>query len=654
MTSAPTAPTIPPLTPEEQAAFDEKEALRRAALQKSFLKWWMFYGVILPKEGTMRGMPIDGRRLEPNVMQLEVQKVVNWFRAKNLPVRIISLKPRTRGSSTIFGALFFHYMSMAPANTTGRIIGGNEEQPRTMLEILSKLAQYDCFFRDTNPAEISTRGLRGEWRNGSQVKANTLGGKSQVIGSMNGIVWGTEGGLWDCPGDDNIMDAAERWANILIATPYTPDTMIFEESTARGASGLFYDRFNEAEPWEEVQKNDKFTKNCARVSLFFPFYIFDTTMEIGPDLDEKQSQEFLETLTDEELSYRKIVLAATGHELTATKMKWRRWAIANLCNDDPTKFDRDYPYSAAEAFTKSGNPRFSRKSTAILRKQAKIAANPELGNLTTPGPDPFTKKDRVQWTRVHDQREAKYWMYEQPIPGCRYWVVCDPCEGKTNPGNKDPDSHGIAAFRQGYRDEHGRWHPMKLVCQAAQYDGKKLGCRWEPSYAEAELWQLSRYYGGTHMVPIVIERPIDCGMNRTLRDKGAPLYVQSKPNTIEEKDEVTYGFLQNKNTKLDCVGQLAARLAENHKAEDGGVLDGGGIEICDLWTIDEMENFVQNADGSCSAGLGHDDQVMKTAMACATERCAVPYYPPVMKLAAFELAEMREMAQAKRKSGGNW
>lgn len=635
--------------PESQAS---KLIARTRIFLSRFLSWWKYYGVILPKDQVLRGFPIDGKPLKENVMQREVQACITWFQERNLPVRIISLKPRTKGSSTIFGAAFFHFMSSSPPNSTGRIIGGNEEQPRTMMEMLDKYARYDTFFSDTNPAEISPRGLWGTFRNGSQIKANTIGGKSQVIGSMNAAVWGTEGALWDCPGDDNIADAKERWANILIATPYKPGTMVFEESTARGAQGLFYDRYQEAEPWEQVKANGKFTKDTMRVSMFFPFFAFDTTDEIGPDLSPEEDAAFLLAMTDDERIYHKTVEQKASYSLTGTQMKWRRWAIANLCEHDATKFNRDYPFSAAEAFTQSGNPRFTQLSTTRARQLASTCPTPEYGTLSfRQNVDSFAKGETVMWTNVHEKRTAKYHLYEHPIPGCRYWVVCDPCEGKTTPGNKDPDSHGIGVFRQGYRDHHGRWHSMALVCQAAQYDGKKTFCRWEPSYAEQELWLLAHYYGGTQMTPIVIERPIDCGMNRTLRDKGAVLYIQTKPNAVEEKDETTYGFLQTTNTKLECVKLLAQRLNENFKAENGTVIDGGGILIPDDWTLSECEAFVTKPDGSCSAGHGHDDQVMKTAMACATEMCATPYYPPTNKLPAWELRDMIEEEKGRSDRG---
>lgn len=611
-----------------------------ALVSKSFLAWWMSHACIFPKEGTARGVPIDGKMLEPNKMQIALQEAISWFRKKELPAEIILLKPRTKGASTIVSAVAFHFLSGAPKGSMGMLMTGNEDQSQPMMEMLKRYAENDRFFT-TNKCDVKPAGFAAKWQNGNQLVAKTLGGKSAGIGGMVRFFWATEEALYDSPADDNIAGAKERLANAMIAVSKAPGSISIEESTARGQMGVFYERFMAAEPWEQVKRNDGFSGDVKRISLFFPFFDFPTSLEIGPDLSPEEDAAFIADLSPDEAEYRAKVHRETNFLLTGTHMKWRRWAISNLCNDDHTKFDRDYPYSAKEAFSKSGNPRFSKKGLSILRSRLRLAPSPEMGNLTLQGKDPWSRKEPITWSRVHTAQEAKLWIYEQPVPGCRYIVVCDPCVGKVNPGAKDPDNHGIGVFRMGFNDHNG-WHPFKLVAQCAVPDGQKLICRWEPGYAEQELWKLSRYYGGTNMVPIVIELPMDSGLNRSLKERGAPLYVQTKPNTIEETDATTYGFLQTKDTKADIIGRLAQRIVENFKAEDGGCLPGGGIDVPDEWTIRELENFVQKPNGSCEAGSGHDDQVLKLGIGLACEGAGIPYVPSMRSLARWERDDIRE------------
>ena len=622
-------------------------------VDNNFLAWWVYHGAIQPKEGSATGNHADGKKLVPNAMQRIIGDVVRWFRSRELPVRIISLKPRQRGSSTIFMGLFYHYMSSAPEDTVGRIVGGNEEQPRTMIEMVEKYAAYDRHFPKNNSCEILPRGLRGKWKNGSELKGDTLGGKSNIVGSMNPILVGTEGALWDCPGDDNIPDASERWDNIAMTVPYLPHTVIIEESTARGATGMFYNHYMKAEPWEQVKKNNKFTGVSSTVSLFFPWHIFDTTIEIGEDLSPEEDAAYLEQLFEDEKQYRKQVANETGAVLSGTKMKWRRWVLENRCSGSAEKFDRDYPYSVETAFTKSGSPRFTRKCTSILRRNAKLHPLPEYGNFTMQGTNPFSRKDNVSFDRVHSPEEASWWIYERPLAGCRYFVVDDPSLGKIPKNGTDPDNSGIAVFRAGYRETDGRWHPLKLVASACLYDGKKNFCLWPPDTAERELWKASKYYGGVSMVPIVIEIPIDDGLNRSLKEKGAPLYVQRKANSIEETEESSYGFRQTAATKADILGQLEQRLAENFRADDGGILDGGGIDIPDMWTIDEIENMVRKPDGTVQAGRAHDDKCIAVAIACAVEKSAQPHVPPVTRMDRWQIEDARSALQPIRR-GNFW
>jgi len=638
------------LTPEQEQE-KKLEEMTKLIAGRNFLGWFQSYGVVFSKNGKAEGMSIDGKMLNPNPMQKTIGEVIKWFQKRHLPVRIISLKPRQRGSTTIFTAAAFHFMSGAPPGTTGRVVGGNEEVVRTLFEMFEKYANHDNYFKH-NKAEIMPRGLRGRWANGSELKGLTLGGKPSAVGSMNPLILATECALYDSPGDDNIPDAEERFLNLSKTCHYNENTMMIKESTARGTSGMFYKDYMRATPWEKVLKEGKISGENATISLFFPFHIFDTSAEIGPDMSEEEAKDFIASLDPDEQQYRANVMNDTGVILTANHMKWRRFMMENECGGDPTIFDRDFPYSVETAFTKSGSPRFTKKSTSILRRNANAHPPVEYGNFTMQGSNPFSRKDVVTFDRVHSPTDANWWIYEHPLAGCRYYVVDDPSLGKIPQGGKDPDNSGIGVFRAGYRDSMGIWRPMKLVAAAANSNGKKNYCLWPAETAERELWKASKYYGGTNMIPIVIETPIDDGLNRSLKEKGAPLYVQRKANAIEEVEETTYGFRQTVATKADILGDLERALKENFGADDGGILDGGGLDIPDLWTIEEIENMVRKPDGSVAAGRGHDDRAMCVAIAVAVEKCAQPYVPTSRIIDKWELSD-RQQAQAPRR-GNFW
>lgn len=621
----------------------------KALMQRQFLAWFRACGVIYTEKGELKGYPVTKEILQPNLLQKTLQDVINWFQRQNLPARIILLKPRRKGSSTITAGIVFHKLSQAAEGTTGVLINGNEEQGNPMFKMLGRYSKYDTCFKDTNPCEVSEVGFTARWKNKSELRHATLGGKAALVGSGLQICWVTEEALFDSPGDDNIADAATRLGNIFIAVANTPGTLIIEESTARGKTGVFYERFTEAEPWETVKANDKFSGDCQRISLFFPWFVFP--VEDIPPMSAEECAEFLNNLRGEEKEYYDRVKRGTGISLTGHQMAWRRWAISNLCDNDLSRFDRDFPWSADTAFTSSGSPRFDRRGLALLKSKLPTYAAPVYTNFTMQGNDPFSWSSRVTNDRVPTAYEATWWIYEDPMPGRRYLVVVDPAEGKTTPTARDPDNHGIAVWRAGFRDSGGFWHPPKMVARAAAMDGHKVICRWDPSYAEKEIFKVARYYGGTNKAMIVIERPIDCGMNRTLRDRGCNLYVQKRHNTIDNVEYKEYGFLQSSATRPTIIAGLDNRIKQNYTGEDGCTLDGGGVDIPDAWTVEEMENFVTKPTGKAEAGIGHDDQVLMTCMALECMEAATPYSPPTNLMPAFEREDrvaLMQLNQRKR------
>ena len=632
---------------------DRKKLIHDRMKKNQWLAWWVAHGAINPKEaGTTGavGANANGQLLKPNTLQKTLQKVIVWFKVKNLPIRIRLLKSRQGGSSTGCAGLFYHHHANSPAGNDGLLLTADDEGKASMLRMFSTLAKYDNFFTE-NKAEVTAEKV--VFSNGNTIRCGSIGGVAKGVGSTLSSLWSTETALYDSPSDANVSDAKERLMNTCIAVPTQPGTIIVEETTARGASGAFWERFYEAEPWEDVQKNDCFSDGKSVISLFFPFWEFPYPTTEAPLMTDQQQTDYLENMRSDEIEYWEKVKRETGHKLTGRDMVWRKYILREKCGGDEVKYDRDYPYSAQAAFSKSGSPRFSQKSTSILRQRMKLHTIPVIGNFTTQGADPFSKTEPVTFQRETREYDALWWIYEEPIVGCKYIVVVDPCVGKINTGAKDPDNHGIQVWRAGYRDEHGRWHAYKMVAHCIQSDGRKPFCRLEPYLAEREIWKASKYYGGTNQSKIVIELPIDAGMTRSLAEKGANLYVQTKRNAVEETESRDYGFVQTAITRPAIIADVAKRLNENFQAEDGTTIDGGGIDVVDEWTIWELENFVQKPNGTCSAASGHhDDQVMCLAIACGVEQAATPYSPPTRKLDRFELEDMRAaMGQIGRKTG---
>ena len=105
---------------------DEADGLIRAACEKDEDVWIEQFAKILTKEGNIE-------TLELNYLQEKVCDAIRWCREYGFPCRIIILKPRQKGSSTITTAALYHRLQRKQGN--GLIIGGEFSQTDNLWKI---------------------------------------------------------------------------------------------------------------------------------------------------------------------------------------------------------------------------------------------------------------------------------------------------------------------------------------------------------------------------------------------------------------------------------------------------------------------------------------------------------------------------------------
>ena len=195
--------------------------------------WWETHGKIWPKDRS-RGLITP----KQNYLQQKIQDVVNRFLELGLPIRIRGLKPRQKGSTTYFSAIDYHWLRWKSAHAC--VIGGQYSQTKEIWEMLRTYQNNDTFdWRNTG--DINTK--EGNWSNGSRLKAETAGDALAGISGTYQVLHATEVARWSKYG---VANAGEVLANILKCVPLLPDTVVFLESTAEGASGSFYEGWLQA------------------------------------------------------------------------------------------------------------------------------------------------------------------------------------------------------------------------------------------------------------------------------------------------------------------------------------------------------------------------------------------------------------------------
>lgn len=547
---------------------------------------------------------------KPNYLQRKIQYTINHFEKLGLPIRILGLKPRQRGSTTFFSAC--DYTMMRRQSSHACIIGGQQAQTNEVSEMLKTYATHDTF-NWGNKGEIDSK--KGAWSHGSRLTFETAGDRLAGISATFQVLHATEVARWQTYG---VANSAEVLANIVKCVPLNPNTMIILESTAEGAVGDFYNKWLVGVDTEDFMA-DKVTITPGQyVRVFAPWFEFeDSAMRLTAE-QKKYIEQTLDS--DEEYIGEKELMdnygtvddagiTRLGESVEAydiwEQLAWRRFAIREECKRDRAIFDRDYPHSWNVAFQKSGNMRFNQTGLAAMRRRLKFVT-PLFGTIE--------EDKRRMVFRQTDIGEAKYTIFEKPIENCRYILSVDPMTGETQVGGIDPDRHGVFVLRAGFWDRAGKWRKMATAARIVQ-------CRWDIDVLADAVWRLARFYGNSSGCKIVIEMNQDRGLTELLKLKGADLYQREIFNQREQRMSNALGYLTNEKTREKLIDSLAQVIREWDKPGDG-------IDIWCPHALAQCENFVRKAHGRSEHAEGwHDDDTISIALGVELIGHATTYVP---------------------------
>lgn len=567
-----------------ESNFSAKEALKLAVM-RSTAAWFEAFGAIQVKGGAIVRYP----ELRANYLQRRVSEVIEWCVVNRKPCRLLILKPRQKGCSTFSVAAFYRWLSNDKKR--GCIIGGAHDQGDNLFKMLRLYAENDEF-AGPNKAKVLDREAR--WPNGSravqQTARNPEAGRS---GTFEAII-ATEVARWS---EEGVANAADVLAGLLKCVPDLPGTLVILESTAAGASGDFYERWQRAITFEELRLGrDGFVK------IFAPWFAFGDSRRDPRQEDIKSEADYSEK--ERELAER--------HGLDMWQVAWMRWAIREECKGDFDTFCQDYPFDDQTAFLRSGRQRFN--AGRLAKMKATVPMYPAtFGVLEARGGE-------VSF-RTAPAEEARVMRWEEPREGCAYLVSVDVMTGASQTGGKDPDNHAVLVWRRGYF-EHGRgWVPPRLVARLIgdwpEWErNRKYELRWDIDVLEEQVWRMSRYYGDCLIVP---EMNMDRGLVELLKLRGANIYEREVFNRRDQTTSRALGWLTTAQTR-----EMAIEVLARHVREYGQ--DGGGVDIHCPILLAEMESFVVKENGRSEAMAGkHDDNVLSAAIGLSTIEGATVY-----------------------------
>jgi hypothetical protein len=320
-----------------------------------------------------------------NEGQLMLHASMNLQRARNLPVRIILLKPRQVGWTTWTAAEGFCDAYFKPNWQV--FVGSLDTESTQHVFAMTKLFHQEMPEpRSTDATNRNEIVFSAPHR--SRIIAQTAGKEGFGRSYTPHFFHGSEVAFWP--------NAKTTLAGVFQGIPKNPETAVVLESTANGVGGAFYDMF-----WDAVERVKKSPEDYSSyLPIFFPWYKF-SEYAIDPTIDF--------TMSEEERS------EAGQYNLTNAQIYWRRLKLFEL-NGDLSLFRQEYPATALEAFQSSGNPVFTQ--TMIRSQQSRAAKSPRYCI--------FTREEIIDVSRTFN-----CWQIDKlPLHDHDYCMGIDTMEGR--------------------------------------------------------------------------------------------------------------------------------------------------------------------------------------------------------------------------------
>lgn len=479
-------------------------------------------------------------------------------RAAGLPVRLIVLKARQMGFSTLIGGMMFSREATSK-NRLGLIVAHKDEATRELFGMHKRFLEnlpppmkpmvaasngYEIVFDKPAWSKAKGEGL------GSRIKIATAGGTGLGRGSTIQDLHLSELAFW--PGDPR-----ENLLALMQAVPDDPGTMVVIESTANG-----YNTFKEL--WDEAVDRERRGELDGFLPVFFAWFeLAEYRRAVPPNFHRTEEEEDL----------------ASRYGLDDEQLAWRRWCIVNNCGGDADKFRQEYPSCPEEAFLATGSCFFDQ--TAITRRMEEVRELPwnrgEFRVEYQPMADGTPSLSIKQWQWREDRRGGVR-ILETPKKGVPYVLGADTA------------GEGSDYFAAHVLDNTtGR----QVAVLHMQYGERQV---------TEQLFALGKFYNDAL---IGIEVNFSTYPNELIQLMGyRRLYVRQAVDDYTKRAQQKYGFRTDPRTRpliLDGLKDVMLRVPEL---------------VTDYDTLQEMLTFVKTETGRPEAEVGqHDDLVMALAIA---------------------------------------
>lgn len=493
-----------------------------------------------------------------NTPQMKLYNKIKELKQQHKPVRIIILKARQMGFSTLTEAILFKEV-VTRHNVTAGIIT-HESKATNNLFAMSKL-YYDNLPVQMKPKTVARNAQELIFNTkentglNSKISCMTAGDGAGRSGTYN-FLHLSELAFW--PGDKK-----EAYISLMQTVPNNENSMVIIESTANG-----YEFYKEL--WDKAVSNE---------SDFIPFFVG------WNELQEYQMPYTGFELTDEEKRLQEI------YGVTLEQLEWRRWCIRNNCGGDIEVFHQEYPISPEEAFLNTGSCVFD---TQIIHNRIQELKRPlRTGYFTYDYDDTlpaFGSRNQITGQLYIKNKISNIKWVEDKKGYIKIYEV---------PNSPEIVNYAIGGDTAGNGTDYFTAHVInsKTFKQCAVFK-KQL----DPDLYVKQIYCLGMYY---NKALVGIENNFDKYPIRELDRLGYPnQYVRENEEKISHKTMREFGFRTDAKTRPSIISNLIQFVRDNSE------------QINDLDTLKEMLQFIYNENGRPEAQEGaHDDLVMALAIA---------------------------------------
>lgn len=553
-------------------------------------------------------------RLKP--AQVRLLEAKRWQEENGKPVRILVLKARKEGISTITQGLMIKRVTQRPnhkamvvahdSDTAGEIFAMGET-------MYGQLPQKPVAGLQLKPEIVSRRTGKefklGEPSASRRAEGHTGLNSSYYVDTANTYESGRGFTLHSLHLSEFALyqNPEKKTKALFNAVPDLPTTMIIIESTADG-----YNLFRKL--WVAA---------VSHLSAYYPLFIawFEDPQYQMPFANPEERDAFIQKIGQGEYGEDEPELVSLG--VSPEQLHWRRWAIQNKANGDIRAFWQEYPAKWEEAFLATGRQVFAPILVSkVLQRAEQTDAVAQRGVLRA--------QDHVKGTYMKREIEIPsnpLWVPSTEIgravavPLWQRWELPDPGLPSADPETYRPPGQYVISIDSASGAETASEGSDYFAIQIINHRTLEQVAQWRARGIDADRVALQAYlaallYSVRVTLPdgttrlwrpwVVIETTGGYGVSIAVKFwkvwRYPMLYFRSPADMKGEKQENRLGWSTDVKTKPLLVDHVKELLRTGHH----------GIRAKQLAA--EMQTFVKDEKGAMGAEEDYFDDLLDSWM----------------------------------------